>query len=165
MQDDLVAALVRDAVDRDLALAGRILDPHAAVQVHELLRRRRVGAREHLAHLRVLRRDLLALLVGERLDVQHQRLLDLGAVEEVVDALRRDLGMLGQHDRRREHRVVVRRREHRPGVDLTAAGDAVVAALQRRDDLRAVFDAREQVRGEHALQQRVLAVCASPPPR
>ncbi len=127
------------------------------MQVHQLLRRRRVGAREHLAHLRVLRGDLLALLIGQRLDVQHQRLLDLRAVEEVVDGLRRDLGMVGQHERRREDRVVLRRREHRPGVDLTAAGDAVVAALQRRDD-RAALGLREQVRREHALQQRVLAI-------
>ena len=69
----------------------------------------------------ILLRDLGALGVAEREHVEQQRLLDLGVVEEVAAALGRDLGMVGQHDRRAEHRVVLRRGEHRIGVQVVPA--------------------------------------------
>ena len=65
-----------------------------------------VGALDHLPDRGVLARDLLALLIAEGVHVQQQRLLDLGVVEQVAEALGRQLGMLGQHDRRAQHGAI-----------------------------------------------------------
>ena len=103
-QDDLVAALVRDPGELHLALARRIFErtrPCRSMSLCGVVAR----AGEQSRHLRVLNRDLLALLVGQRLDVQDERLLDLGAVEESLTLLRRDLGWSGSMERRREDRV------------------------------------------------------------
>ena len=62
------------------------------------------------------------------MDVQRQGLLDLGVVEQVAATLRRNLGMVRQHDRRTEHGVVIGRREHGERVD------ALAPALERRDE-------------------------------
>ena len=71
------------------------------------------GPLDHLAHGGVLLLDLGALGVAECLHVQHERLLDLGVVEEVAAALGRDLRMVGQDDRGAEHHVVLRARRAR----------------------------------------------------
>ena len=121
-QHDRVAAPVGDPVHlgrRPRPRAGR--HRHPPVQVHQLLRRRPRRALEHLPHRRVLRGRRLALLVREREHVDQQRLLDLGRVEQAALALGRDLRVVGEHDRGAEHRVVLRRGEHRPRVDLLAA--------------------------------------------
>ena len=97
-------------------------------RAQDVLGRRGGGARDHLPHGRVLRGDRLALVVAEREDVQQQRLLDLGAVEEVAAALGRELRVVGQHDRRAEQRVVGVGREHREGVDALAASGGLAAA-------------------------------------
>ena len=70
--------------------------------------------------------------VAQRVDVQQQRLLDLGAVEEVAAALRRDLRMVGQEDRGAQHGVVVGAGQHRPGVDVLAARRARAARRSGR---------------------------------
>ena len=76
-----------------------VAERHAAVQREDLGRRGRGGALDHGAHRGVVALDQRALVVGEREHVQQQRLLDLGAVEEIAAALGRDLRVLGQHDR------------------------------------------------------------------
>ena len=52
-------------------------------------------------------------------DAERQQLVDLAAVEQVARALRCDLGMVGQDDRRRQDRAAVARLagQHRPGPD------------------------------------------------
>ena len=104
-QHELVAALERDPVDASRAarrgssaaprgaparrrrVLGTRLQP--AVQADDLLRRQRQRPLEHLADDRVLAGGLLALGVGQRVDVEDQRLLDLGVVEQVAAALGR----------------------------------------------------------------------------
>ena len=105
----------------------RVGERRAPVQGDDVLGRGGGGARDHLAHGRVGCGDRLALVVGEGEDVQQQRLLDLGAVEEVAAALGRQARVVGQHDRRAEQRVVVIGRQHREGVDALG-----LRRLQRR---------------------------------
>ena len=88
-----------------------------AVQAHDVLAGRRLGPLDHLSDGRILAGDLLALVVREGVDVQQQRLLDLRVVEEVAEALGRELGMVRQHDRRPEHRPVLVAQQDREGVD------------------------------------------------
>ena len=77
------------------------LDPlQASVQRQQVLRRAGRRASEHLPHRGVLSADLLPLPVAQRVDVQQQRLLDLGVVEQVAPALGGELGVVGQHDGR-----------------------------------------------------------------
>src|SRR6185503_7743221 len=52
----------------------------------------------------------------------------LGVVEEVPAALGGDTRMVGEDDRRAEHHIVVRRREHGPRVD------AVTRSIQLRNE-------------------------------
>ena len=83
--------------------------------------------------------DRLALAVAERMDVEQQGLFDLGAVEEVAAALRRDPRMIRQEDRGTENGGVVVAHEHGPRVDVLAA-----VRLERRDEAAAR-------RPEHAM--------------
>jgi hypothetical protein len=69
-QDDLVAQAIGDAVDLDLLLPRRLgvrrrgIGEHGApVQGEDVLRRRRSGAGDHLAHSRVRGGDLSPLVV------------------------------------------------------------------------------------------------------
>ena len=79
-----------------------------------------------------------ALVVGERVNVEHQGLLDLGVVEQGSVALGGDLRVIGQHDGRAEHRVVIR-----CGQDWKHVY-ALVWGLQRRDEA-AVGDLHDDV--------------------
>ena len=112
-----------DALDLDLGLAG-------AGVAHGRRRRRRLGGHRVaqgrrgraarttssgvVAAARSIisrtagscRRDRRALAVAQRVHVQQQRLLDLGGVEQAAAALRRDLRVVGQHDRGAEQDVV-----------------------------------------------------------
>ncbi len=82
--------------------------------------------------------DRFALVIRQRVHMQHERLLDLGVVEQVAVAARRDLRVIGKHDRRPEDRVVVLARQHGPGVD------ALALALERRHE-PAVIDTDQDV--------------------
>ena len=95
--------------------------------------------------------DLGALGVAEHLDVEQQRLLDLGVVEQVAAALGRDLGMVGQHDRRAEHHVVLGAASTGPRVD------AVAGRVERRDEPPA-GDAQDRVRRDQRAPERGGAV-------
>ena len=80
------------------------------MQRDDVGRGRRRGPRDHLTHRRVLALDLLTFGVAQGLDMEQQRLLDLGRVEQAAAALGRDLRMIGEHDGRADHRIVLRRR-------------------------------------------------------
>jgi hypothetical protein len=92
-----------------------------------------------------------ALAIAERVHVQEQRLLDLGAVEQAAAALGRDLRVVGEHDRGPEQDVVLRGREHRPCVHTRAR------ALQGRDEAPAPH-AQDRVRGQQRPAQRAGAI-------
>ena len=146
--------------------AGRIgLEP--PVQGEHLLGRGPLGAVDHVPHRRVLCGDRLTLALRERLDVQQQRLLDLGVVEQVAQALRRHPRMVGEHDRRRQDRVVAWRREHREGVDALRRGDRLAGralALERRDE--AARPRSRPPRGSRAGWRRAPPTAPGPaPPR
>ena len=107
---------VDDAVDAGVGQPGRrlgrggrlgIAQRHPAVEAGELTGRDRRRPLDHLPHRRVGSGDLLPLAVAQHLDMQQQRLLDLGRVEQPTLALGRDLRMVGQHNRGADHRVVV----------------------------------------------------------
>ena len=107
---------------------------HAAVQAMQLLRRRprrraRASARTAGSCAAIASRSSSR----ERVHVQQQRLLDLGGVEQVAEALGRELRVVGEHDRRAEHRVVLGVGEHRQGVDVShCATPALRARAARR---------------------------------
>ena len=107
-------------------------------------------ALDHLPDRRVLLLDLGALLVAQRLHVEHERLLDLGVVEEVAAALGGDLRMVRQDDRRPEHHVVLGRGEHRPGVHAVAGG------VELGDEAAAVH-AQHRMRRDQRVAKRLAA--------
>ena len=80
-----------------IRLASAAVTP--PVQGQQVVGRRRGGALDHGPDGGVLAGDLVALAVAEREDVQQQRLLDLGAVEQVAAALGCQLRVVGQHHR------------------------------------------------------------------
>ena len=103
--------------------------------------RRRLRPLDHLPDGGVLARDLPALVVGQGVDVEKQRLLDLGVVEQVAEALRRQLGMVGKHDRGTENRRVPIAQQDGKRVDGLArqSGLALGALpLERRDEAPAL---------------------------
>ena len=83
--------------------------------------------------------------------MQQQRLLDLGAVEQVAAALGRELRVVGQHDRRAQHRVV--------GSGVASTGKVFTLSssgvLERRHEA-AAGRGHDHVGGEQAR-------CAAPP--
>ena len=76
------------------------------MQPKEILLCHRSRTLDHLGHLRVAACDRLAFLVRECLHMEQQRLLDLGRIEQAPLAGASELGMVGEDDRRAEHRVV-----------------------------------------------------------
>src|SRR4028118_740407 len=94
--------------------------PERPVQPHELLRREGLAPLQDLLPPRVGGTHLLLLLVREVQDVQDEHLVDLGPVEQVARALRRDLGAVVEDDRGREYRARVPPipAERGPGLEL-----------------------------------------------
>ena len=95
---------------------------------------------------RVGRPRLRLLLVGEHQRAQAEDLVDLGAVEEVRRALRGELRVVGEDDRRREQQVAApgRSGEHRPGVlvvQLAGGGQRPLGRVGGREE-RARADGR-----------------------
>ncbi len=115
------------------------------MEADDVLRAQRERAVEHCLDLRV--GDRRALSVGERVDVEDQRLLDLGVVEQVAVTARRDLRMVGEHDRGAEDRVVAITRQHRPGVD------ALAPAAERRHEPAALHPEHDVQRDQRALER------------
>ena len=89
--------------------------------------------------------------------MKHERLLYLGVVEEVAEALRCDLRMIGKHDRGSEDRIVIGRCQDREGVETRRrldCGPGRAATLKRRDEPAAVgFD--DDMSREHAGDERL----------
>ena len=163
-QHDLVAQAVGDAVDVDLLLAGRlgVRRPRGSESTVRPCRARRSSGVAAAARSIISRTAgsaaaiSVALAVAEREDVQQQRLLDLGAVEEVAAALGGELRVVGQHDRRAEQRVVGVGREHREGVDALARSPCASSGETKRPP----SSREDRVRGEQARAQRLGAVQA-----
>src|SRR5580704_19785113 len=65
----------------------------------------RLGAFEHFARSSVALANFALLVVAKRQNPQRQNFVDLRPIEEVTIALRRDLRIVVQNDRRREHGV------------------------------------------------------------
>ena len=91
-----------------------------------------------------------------------QQLVDLAAVEQVARALGRDLGVVRQDDRRRQHGVALARLadQHRPGAVVLAAlglGAQLVRRVGQRHEL-AALDLQDGVGRAEGLPQRLLAV-------
>ena len=104
----------------------------------------------------------VALVVAQREHVQQQRLLDLGRVEQVAVALRRDLRVVGQHDRRAEHRVVGVGGQDREDVDLVTRGDRCLGRRpggERRGEA-APGRMRDQMRRQQRGAQRAATIKA-----
>ena len=107
---------------------------------------------DHLPHRRILLLDLRALRVAEHLDVQQQRLLDLGRVEQPCRGSRaRSAGDRAARSPRRRRASSAGVREHRERVD------AVVRALERGDEAPAGH-AQHRVGGEQRAGQRAGAI-------
>ena len=102
------------------------------------------------------------LVVGQRHDPQRQHLVDLGAVEEVAGALRGDLRIVVEDDRRR--RASCRARPSSPTrtgqvPTLRHAGGGLAPAvgrIEQRDEL-AVADAEDRVRRDQGAEQGLVA--------
>ena len=103
-----------------MAPCSRISCSAGSASVRSRMRRARSSDSPHLA----------LLLVGQRQDPQRQDLVDLGAVEQVARALGRDLRVVVEDDRRRQHACRARRlaHQHRPGADVLAAGGQLARA-------------------------------------
>jgi hypothetical protein len=173
-QDDVSPRRIGDAVDVDLALAGRLgvgarrgIGAHGPpVQGDDVLRRRRCGARDHLRTAGSRREISRARSSLRARHVQQQRLLDLGAVEQVAAALGASCGMVGQHDRRAEQRVVGRRREHRESVDVRARHDRRSPRLGRAmGDMNAPPVAQRTTTWRRQQREARAPRCASAPSR
>ena len=128
----------------------------------------RVAAIDDRRRPRIGRPRLGLLVVGHRLHAQRQHLVDLGAVEEVADALGGDGRVVVEDHRRGEHEVAPRRRsdEHRPAAVLrrtapAAAGGHVGRFEQRHEGV--AVGGEQEVAADHRVQQGVLAGAASPP--
>src|ERR687889_2881965 len=93
-----------------------------AVQSHEFLRRERLTPLQYLPPPRVGSAHLLFLLVREVEDVEDEHLVDLGPVEQVAWALGRDLRIVVEDDRGREHSasIPLLTNQHRPCLQVLA---------------------------------------------
>ena len=100
-----------------------------------------------------------ALVLRQGVHVEQQRLLDLGVVEEVAEALRGQLRMVRQHDRRSENRPVLVAEQHGEGVDGLAGERRLPLRplpLERRDEATAL-DLEQRVGGDQAVAKGVSA--------
>ena len=123
------------------------------------LRREVVEAVDDLGRPGVGAPGLRLLLVGEGEHTQAEDLVDLGGVEEVADALRGDLRLVVEDDRRRQHDVAVRSDEHRERAVVAATGDCLGGAvrwLEQRHE-RAVVDGEQGVHGDERVAGDVVA--------
>ena len=112
----------------------------------------RVAAGQDRRRPRVGAAGLGLLLLGHRHDPQGEDLVDLGGVEQVAGALRRDRRVVAEHDRRDEHGVgaVVVRDHHRPAPVLHAAAAVGVGPRRgRRAARRSGCRVAEQQVGAH----------------
>src|SRR5215210_7602297 len=73
--------------------------PDGPVQVHKLLRRKRLGPLQDLPRPRVGGAHLLFLLVRKGENVEDEHLINLRPVEQVAGALGGDLGVVVEDDR------------------------------------------------------------------
>ncbi len=104
---------------------------------------------------------LAFLRICQRHRAQGEDLVDLGSVVEIAGALRRDLRMVVQDHRRREHEIVAgfRSGEHRPGAVVDARGDfggGPFGWVHHGQEARARYR-DEDVRSDQGLAQPVLA--------
>ncbi len=102
------------------------------------------------------------LLVGEHQRAQAEDLVDLGAVEQVRRALRGELRVVGEDDRRRQQQVRALRRpgEHRPGVlgcPAAASRGAPTRGGSVAERNAPAVDGEQGVRGDQRRPQRDLA--------
>jgi len=108
------------------------------MKVEQLLRSHRAGALDHLLDGRIaLLLDVGALTVAQRLDVENERLLDLRVVEEVAEALRGELGVLGKRDGCTEHGPVTILVSHR------------FSTVRMADVIVVLHDGRIEEQGSH----------------
>ena len=146
-----------DSIARLQRLCDRAQLADGAVQPRYLFRREPLGPLDEPARARVAH-GLPLLLLGQREDAQREDLVDLRGIEEVPWALRGDLRMVVQDDRRREHGVGPAH-QHRPPT-LVVAGprclERVGGRIEQRDEL-AAGDTEQDVRRDHRLFERGLA--------
>ena len=115
-----------------------------SVQPHQLVVAHRVAAGQDLGRPRIGPASVGFLLFGHGHDPKREDLVDLGGVEEVAGALRRDRRVVAQHDGRDQHGV------RRPSSSATITGQqrccthadvsaaAQSAAVEQRDEPGAV---------------------------
>src|SRR4028118_617091 len=134
--------------------------PESPVQPHELLRREGLAPLEDLPPPRVGGAHLLLLLVREVQDVQDEHPVDLGPVERVARSLRRDLGVVVEDDRGRQHgaQILLLPDEHGPRLQVLAPLRDLRELPRRvyeRDELPAL-DLQSRVRRDEGLPQGAL---------
>src|SRR4029077_13540845 len=138
---------------------------NGAVELHHLVLRHVLGALEHGPGAGVGGAHLLLLRVGEGEDAEGEQLVDLARVEEVARALRGDLDVILEDDRRGEHGVVVAgltdaHRPH-PGVH-TRRGRLrrVLGGIGERQPA-AILDAEKNVGGDQRVAHGALTVAGT----
>src|SRR4028119_1342391 len=139
--------------------------PERPVQPHELLRREGLAPLQDLLPPRVGGTHLLLLLVREVQDVQDEHLVDLGPVEEVARALRRDLGVVVEDDRGRQHGapIPLLPDQHRPRLQVLAPLRGLHELFRRvhERDERSALDLQRRVGRDEGLPERALPVLAA----
>ena len=81
---------------------------HHAVQPAELPAVQRFRACQQGPHALIQTGGLASFFLGQRQDAQAQDLVDLGAVEKIARALRRDLRIIVKNDRSGQHGIAAR---------------------------------------------------------
>src|SRR5919107_872515 len=140
--------------------------PEGPVQFHQILRREGLAPLQDLTPPRVGGTHLLFLLVREVEDVEDEHLVDLGPVEQVAWALGRDLRIVVEDDRGREHSasIPLLTNQHRPCLQVLAPLRRLRKLLRRvheRDEPPTLYS-QGRVGRDESLPERTLSVLAAP---
>ena len=99
------------------------------------------------------------LVVGQRQHPEGEDLVDLGGVAQVTGALRGDLRMVVEDDRRGQHEIIRRADEHREGAVVGASGDGLGGRRRwvEQGDEPAVVDGQHDVHGDERPAHHLVA--------
>src|SRR5918998_4390023 len=140
--------------------------PEGPVQLHKLLRRKRLAPLQDLPPPRVGGAHLFFLLVREVENVKNEHLVDLGPVEQVARALGGDLGVVIEDDRGGEQRVPFPflSDQHRQRLQVLARFRGLPQLLRRVDQRDKVSSLPLQGRmgRDEGLLDRALPILPSP---
>jgi hypothetical protein len=116
-----------------------------------MFRGKHFGALENGARMRIAAPHLRLLFIGESHHPQRQHLIHLGSVEEIAGALRSDLRVIVQNNRRAQHMAAIAfiASHHRKNALIATRRDLSLHSrgrIEQRDEGPAL-DVQQQMRG------------------